>query len=175
MKRYALIPFGDPVPDLRLEVAVARHSNRLALNYALTGDLSSVMVPATSPIPSRRDELWQETCFEFFVAPKGSLQYWEFNLAPSGDWNVYHLSDYRQGMQAEARLVALPFTVRGRPDSLSLDLETDLDSIIPKDAPIQMAITAVIKRIDGTFGYWALAHCGPQPDFHRRESFAIVV
>lgn len=175
MKRYSLIPFGDPVPDLKLEVAIARRSNRLALNYALTGDLARVMIPPAAPTPSRRDGLWQATCFEFFVALKDSPQYWEFNLSPSGDWNIYHLDDYRQGMQAEARFDALPFVVHRRPDSLSLDLEISLDSIIPMDAPIQVAITAVIQRIDGTFGYWALAHCGPRPDFHQRKSFIVVV
>ena len=35
----------------------------------------------------------------------------------------------------------------------------------------QVGITTVVKLASGAVSYWALAHCGKQPDFHLRESF----
>ena len=62
-------------------------------------------------MPARRDRLWEETCFEFFLAVKNSPRYWEFNLSPAGHWNVYRFADYRQGMQEEPAFASLPFSV----------------------------------------------------------------
>ena len=173
MDKYSLMSFGDPTPDLRLEVAIARRSDLLTIIYSLVGDLFKVVVPEALPDPARRDRLWEETCFEFFIAPKHSPQYWEFNLSPSGHWNVYHFDDYRKGMKVEASFEELPSDVHRQLDSLAVEVQADLGKIVKAGVPIQAAISAVIKRQDGTVTYWALSHCGEQPDFHLRDSFTI--
>ena len=63
--------------------------------------------------PQRRDGLWQHTCFEAFFGVLGSDDYWEFNLAPSGDWNVYRFAGYRAGQTPETAYGPLPLTVMG--------------------------------------------------------------
>ena len=70
-------------------------------------------------------------------------------------------------------MTTLPFAVRRQPDLLSLDLEVELDKFVHVNEPIQMAISAVIRCTDGAVSYWALVHCGDQPDFHLRKSFTI--
>jgi hypothetical protein len=117
--------------------------------------------------------LWEATCFEFFVGSPGDQNYWEFNLSPAGDWNVFHLDDYRQGLRDELAVRSLPFKVEQAANSLSLALELDLSKIISIKAQIEVSVTTVIKTFQGEIYYWALTHCGSEADFHRRDSFMI--
>jgi hypothetical protein len=175
MKRYSLLPFGNELFDYEIACAVERRADVLAVSFELVGDLTTLDIPQPVPSPSRQERLWEDTCFEFFIAAKGSPHYWEFNLAPSGNWNVYRLDDYCQGLRPEPAVTALPFAVRRQSDLLSLDVEVELDRLVQADEPIQMAISAVTRRIDGAVSCWALAHCGDQPDFHLRESFIVAL
>ena len=172
-RRFSLKPFltADLPPDVKITGNISRNSNTLTINYILIGPLANLVLPAPAENPLRRNGLWEETCFEFFIAAKNSDQYWEFNLSPSGHWNVYRFTSYRQGMQEEQSLASLPFSVQSQPDVLRLLAEIDLEKFIPADQVLNVAISAVIKSIDGRITYWALTHQGPQADFHRRDSF----
>lgn len=163
-------PLASPLPNLKITGNIARHVNRLTIRYALLGPLTEVMLPLASE-PARKHRLWEETCFEFFLGVKNSPQYWEFNLSPAGDWNVYRFAAYRQGMQAEMAFMSLPFSVQNQPDSLLLVLELDLDQIVQATQALEAAISAVIKHGDDGVTYWALTHPGRQADFHQRSSF----
>jgi len=174
-RRFSLKPFltADLPPDVKVTGNISRSFNTLTINYMLIGPLANLVIPAPAENPLRRNALWEETCFEFFIAAKNSDQYWEFNLSPSGHWNVYRFTSYRQGMQEEQSLASLPFIVQSQPDILRLSAEIDLVKFIPTDQLLNVAISAVIKSIDGRITYWALTHPGPQADFHRRDSFLI--
>ncbi|MEB3264615.1 MAG: hypothetical protein VKJ66_09615 [Synechococcus sp.] len=41
------------------------------------------------------------------------------------------------------------------------------------EAPLRIGVTAVLEDRRGGISYWALAHTGPEPDFHRRDSFLL--
>jgi hypothetical protein len=119
--------------------------------------------------------LWRETCLELFLAPENVPHYWEVNLSPAGHWNVYGFRAYRQGLHEEPALTALPFTVTREPAALSLALELDMTGLIFPDQALELAIAAVIQAVDGSLTYWALAHPGSRPDFHRRDAFVITL
>jgi hypothetical protein len=172
---FILKPFPGEAPRFSLEITgtIARHGTVLTLRYELRGDLKAVVLSESADRPARRDGLWQETCFEFFIAPQNLPPYWEFNLSPAGHWNVYGFHAYRQGMHQEAALDTLPFFVLREPTSLLLTLEVEVASFIPPDQSLDVAIAAVIKARDGSLTYWAFTHPGPRPDFHRRDSFII--
>jgi hypothetical protein len=176
-RSFALKPFPGQAPRFPLTITgtLTRRGSTLALRYELRGDLAAVALPAPAAHPARRDELWRETCCEFFLAPHDSPQYWEFNLSPAGHWNVYGFPAYRRGMHEEPALTGLPFTVRREPASLLLTLEVDLAALIPANQALAAGLAAVIQGRDGALTYWALAHPGPQPDFHRRDSFVITL
>lgn len=173
-KSFALRPFPStlPLPDVRITGSIGRHSNRLSLAYALLGPLAEIEIPQPD-VPGRRNNLWEETCFELFLSPENSGGYWEFNLSPSGHWNVYRFEAYRQGMAEEQAFYSLPFSIRREQDALHLSLELDLDRILPKVQALEVGITAVIRSSKGAISYWALTHPGPEPDFHRRDGFII--
>jgi hypothetical protein len=174
-RRFALIPFAPLPPglDLRISGHIARCGHVLSLSFDLRGRLSAVALPAPVAVPARRYDLWEETCFEFFLGVEAAAGYWEFNLSPAGDWNVYHFAGYRQGMAEAAAFSALPFSVRSGPDSWHLSLEVDLARLVRADQTLEVGIAAVVKLRDGLVSYWALTHPGAEPDFHRRDSFLV--
>lgn len=174
-RSFILMPFpsAGPVPGIKITGSIERRSNILAVCYEILGPLSALRLPARAEKPVRKDALWEETCFEFFIAAKNSDRYWEFNLSPSGHWNVYRFTSYRQDMNEEPAFTTLLFSVQSQPDVLRLFVEINLEKIIPTDQPLNVAISAVIKSIDGRITYWALTHRGQQADFHRRDSFCI--
>ena len=176
-RHFVLQPFAPEGPRPRVEITgrLVRRADGLTISYRLQGRLADVLLPAPLAAPARRHRLWEGTCFEFFLARQEAPPYWEFNLSPAGDWNVYRFTDYRQGQAAEKAFASLPFVVHRSPEALRLTLEVDLAGIIAADLPLEVAIAAVIQTPDGRLTYWALTHPGPQADFHRRAGFLIAV
>lgn len=173
-QQFGLQPFPtqQPPADLTLTGYVGCHDHSLNLHYRLEG-IDTVVIPPPAPQPLRQDQLWQDTCFEFFLGVQDAPDYWEFNLSPAGHWNVYRFTGYRQGMADEMAFESLPFTVQQQANTLTLDLHLDLQALVSADQPLEMSVTTVIKRRDGEVTYWAIAHTGPEADFHRRDSFGL--
>ena len=124
-------------------------------------------------MPARQWLLWETTCFECFLAIRGAVSYWEFNLSPAGPWNIFRLASYRQGIQEEPAFQVLPVTVSRHPEKLTLSLNVDLAAIIPADRPLEVGVSTVLQDRHGELSYWALTHPGPEPDFHHRDGFVI--
>ena len=182
MTHFSLIPFPDncPHPEIEITGQIERLNQQLSITFQLTGEIEKIAVTPADPNPSRRNELWQTTCFEFFLALKGSPKYWEFNLSPGGYWNIYRFDDYRQGMAEELAFQSLPFLVKVKPDSLTLSLSLDLETIISSTQALEIGITTVIQsKINDLISeqdaitYWALTHVGKEADFHQRKSFIL--
>jgi hypothetical protein len=170
---FSLQPFSPvgPPPNLTITGHLARQAALLAIRYDLHGPLADLVIPGPAELPSRQHRLWEATCFELFLGVKDSPGYWEFNLSPAGDWNVYRFAGYRQGMTEESAFTSLPLSIRRRSDSLSIALEMEIVRIVGGDQPLAVALAAVIQSRDHGLTYWALTHPGPQADFHRRDSF----
>ena len=172
---FSLQPFEPPKIDLQITGEITRLNHTLTLNYALKGDLEKIEVPATVDIPTRKDRLWETTCFEFFLGKHNSTHYWEFNLSPSGDWNVYRFERYREVMELENRIITLPFNVLRDRNALFLELEFNMHCLTSIDRNFDVSITSVIKDKTGDTSYWAVKHCGEKADFHLRDSFLFYV
>lgn len=172
---FSLIPFpAGAIPGIAITGRISRENNILTLHYALTGQLEAIILPARSELPGRKDELWKHTCFEYFLASTGQPLYWEFNLSPSGDWNVYHMDAYRRvGFREETSIQQVPFEVQTAADAFTLEATIDLNPIVQETDSLEVGITAVIQTNDGQETYWALTHPAAQPDFHLRESFIL--
>ncbi|MBD2329378.1 DOMON-like domain-containing protein [Alkalinema sp. FACHB-956] len=186
MQSFMLKPFTESgsqssPPNRQLTGTIDRRDNILALHYSLQGLLDSqdlldsLAIAPPANCPERRDNLWETTCFEFFLGLPNSPQYWEFNLSPSGHWNVYRFTDYRQGMEPETQITSLPFQLKQWSNQLELAVEFDLASILSITQSLDVGITTVIQDKSGTVTYWALTHLGEQADFHRRDSFILTI
>jgi hypothetical protein len=171
---FSLKPFpAGLLPHLEIEGNIGRRSRTLDISYALLGHLREVVIPAPADKPDRKNALWEETCFEFFLAIPNSDKYWEFNLSPAGHWNVYRFQSYRRGMQEERAFTSLPFNTERKPGTLQLSTEINLGKIIVTEQALKVAVSAVIKTLNGKITYWALTHPGLQADFHCKDSFIL--
>jgi hypothetical protein len=171
--QFTLQPFDKNASELALSGTVTRHNNQLAIAYTLTGDLEALVIAPPAESPERRDNLWETTCFEFFFAVPNTKNYHEVNLSPAGHWNLYRFDDYRAAMRHEPSLTTLPFTVTQTDRTLTLALALDLNLLLNPNQPLELSITAVLQNKNSDCTYWATAHTGQNPDFHRRDSFVL--
>ena len=172
---FTLIPFPGPeIPAISLTGKLLLENHRLTLHYSLAGNTDCVLLSPASLTPSRKDELWKGTCFEFFLAVKDQPGYWEFNMSPSGDWNVYRMNTYRRiGFREETGISQLPFAFKQESGRYLLDVSVDLTSLIEPGQELEVAVAAIIQTRDGNETYWALTHPAAHADFHLRESFIL--
>ncbi len=174
-------PVHQPAPRSRLTAVLftQRDSHALRLNarfaYEAAPGEALKVTPLRGPEPTRQDGLWKATCFELFLQPEAAApSYWEVNFSPLGDWNVYALDGYREGLHEEPALEDV------RAESFEVDDDSLVCSFsfeVPGPAglimgPMRLSATAVVETLDGRKTYWATKHAGDKPDFHRSESFA---
>ncbi len=158
---------------VELTATIERNDNILSIEYHLFGELHTLIIPSPTAPPTRKSLLWEHTCFEFFLGVPEIPEYWEFNLSPAGDWNIFHLDNYRQGLQEELAFNSLPLEIYLQPSSLVLKLELDLGHIIDPQQSLEVSVTSVIEPRAGEISYWAASHTGKNPDFHLRDSFSV--
>ena len=176
-RRFFLKPFpgeGNPL-GVTIGGSIARRADTLSVRCEVRGDLSKVSIPAAADPPRRQDRLWEGTCLELFLGTPDSGEYWEVNLSPSGHWNVYRFTRYREGMREEPAITSLPFDVRRDSEALLLTGEFNAGKIVPAGKDLAATVAAVVEAIDGGKSHWAMTHPGPRPDFHRREGFALTL
>ena len=181
-----------------IEVEVARGAGRggartLVLTFFANGPMRTLELSRwRGGKGERRDELWRTTCFEVFISADGEPHYYEFNLAPSRDWNAYRFTGYREGMAPARANVSENWWEQMHPaasgeqhssaehaeygrthgwQTATLDLSHALD--LPLERPWRLGLSAVIEERSGRKSYWALAHPPGSPDFHHQACFAL--
>lgn len=115
-----LQPFAEAPAAVTVHAGVERHPDGLCLRYLLAGNLSALLLPPLQVAPSRKERLWESTCLECFFSRPDQAGYWEVNISPAGDWNVYGFSDYRQGMHEETAIDGVTVTVNDTVDTIAV-------------------------------------------------------
>ncbi|HKJ38543.1 MAG TPA: DOMON-like domain-containing protein [Anaerolineales bacterium] len=162
------------MPKINIIGEMERKDEHLSIHYKVSGETDQIVLPALSKSPTRKDDLWKATCFEFFIAIKDKPKYWEFNMSPSGDWNIYAMDAYRQvNMREEKVFEQLPFEFESNNTYLSLNISVDVSPIIRLEQNLLIGIATIIQPKDKSQTYWALTHPTSQADFHTRESFIL--
>jgi hypothetical protein len=174
---FALIPFpAATLPGISITGQISLQKHIVELHYLLAGQTDEILLPPRAEKPGRKDDLWKMSCFEFFLAMEGQPGYWEFNMCPSGDWNVYRMEKYRRvGFKEETSIQELPFVVSYEGDTFTLDIAVDLHPILQPNQALEIGITAVIQTLERQETYWALTHPARKADFHLRESFILAL
>ena len=124
-------------------------------------DKSDLVWPKFTKI-ERKEELWKSTCFELFLSSPTDTSYIEMNCSPSGGWNCYSFSDYREGMTklSGAKLTALKVENK-RKISVSFFLPQLPNRLL-------LGPAAILSNNEGVLTYFSTAH-GEKPDFHERD------
>ena len=177
-----LVPFSrDVSPNLLASAEfVWEERNTLELSFSLRPLLSLQTLPAlnfmNTPSGSRSrsgqrlDGLWEHTCFEAFFARANQDRYWELNVSPSGDWNLYRFESYRSdGVREQA--VEPQIHWQSSPRDCRCTIVLNLDPWWTQVQLPELAISMVLQDSHDGLSYWALSHHGTEPDFHDRRAF----
>jgi hypothetical protein len=125
-------------------------------------------IPALEEEPSRKEDLWDTTCFEAFLRIPGADAYQEWNFAPSGDWAAYDFTSHREG-RTDADVNAPYIRVEDNLTWWAMGATISVDAA----ATWALGVAAILEEKDGTKSYWAMAHPpGEKPDFHDPTCFA---
>lgn len=160
---------------IRLSVNVVRSNDTLACRFELIDPQKLIQVPEVKSQPIRSKGLWKSTCFEVFWKDVKQSSYWELNVSPSLDWNVYSFQSYRSDAEKEDLLFkSIDRSIEKENQSegrLILNLNINLDHSSSKFQELAISCTAVLEHVSGIKSYWAFKHASPKPDFHHVESF----
>lgn len=161
-------PAAQAGPAWQLEAGVRTIPGGLSLRYCLAGDIARLRHGKAG---GRVEGLWKHTCFEAFLQPIDEHGYLEFNFSPAGAWAAYRFGGRRAGRKP----LELP-----RPPLISVTredrLETSVQLLLPPGSRSWRAgLSAVLEDDNGCLSYWALAHAGPQPDFHDPAGFLLEI
>lgn len=182
MQNFSLIPYGhvQKSRDLQVKGSLRRHNNLISIWFHLVGVELIYLPEKLACSQQRTEELWKTTCFELFFtrsqAPHQASQYWEVNLAPTGEWDVYRFEGYRQGMLREEGIDQLSSKVMLHDGCLTLHCTISLNNIeIAKD-PLSVGVSSVLHhKATNQCSYWALSHGEERADFHNPDTFILTL
>lgn len=171
---HRLQPFAEAAA-VKVHAGVERRPDGLCLRYLISGELSALSIPPRKTAPSRQDRLWETTCLECFFGRRDHPEYWEVNLSPNGDWNVFTLNNYRQGMCRETAIAKLAVTVTTTADTIALAVLLPTTGLFEQEDSLRAGLCGVLQERSGQQSYWALSHPAAQPDFHDRRGFVLAL
>jgi hypothetical protein len=173
-EEFELNPFEACGEVSFLRGSLLRRANRYHCRYTICGDLTHISWPHRARRPRREAQLWQQTCFELFLARETDESYLELNFSPSGNWNAYGFTGYRQGMKEADRIDSVEITSKlERHNRRRLDVEFNCHHNSFNNSALSIGISAVIENSAGRLCYFALCHPGSKADFHNRDSFKL--
>ena len=167
--RFALTEF--PESNLTTTVDVLFKLSNAGINfvYTITGDLSDVNFPLYKK-ERRENNLWENSCFEFFIAEKQTTEYREFNFSPSGKWNVYSFDSHRKNMKEEEKVKNVKIRTEREKNKFVLFAYVDFRLAKPA-SNYEFQLATILKTKDGIRHFFAIDNSSEQPDFHNRKFF----
>lgn len=168
--RCSLKPFHactENEVDVRCDVAEV--DGHVKLEFHLSGALDELVIPQRGEQITRNNGLWETTCFECFLRCENSNGYREVNISPSGCWNVYRFSGYREGMGEESTVTSLPSKIQRTDASFSLCCLIPVQDLFQADQGIRLGLSCVLEYKNGEKSFLAITHPGEQPDFHHPD------
>jgi len=158
---------------------IERQENRFILDFCFNGRIDQVFIPESIGTSySRGDQLWEDTCLEFFIKDNSTGHYIEFNFSPSGNWNSYFFEDYRKGMSKYYETSLLDLSSHTTNDTFSTKIHFQLEkSDLFNISTIHLYnISAILKLKNGDLSHWAHRHPkSDEPDFHHPFSFSKIL
>ena len=167
IESFSLKPFKQN-DKYTVKCRVDRREHSVYLEFFVSGNIGELIVPPFSAHALRKNDLWKSTCFEVFFREKGKAAYFEYNLCPSGDWNLFHFEDYREG-KSEYLSAAPKINFLSSDQNLNVQINLNLallDRASSEGGHFDLWPTCILKTISGELSYWAISYFGKEPDFH---------
>ena len=148
---------------------------QLNISFQLTGSINALQLPEESSTPSRTDKLWENTCFEVFVARPQDQNYWEYNISPSHNWAVFHFTEYRSAKSDELSVDKIMIKSHSvSPNQYQIHSNLPLPEAL-HGKNLQIGVSTILRDRQNSIYYYALAHLRQNPDFHDRNCFTLLL
>lgn len=154
-----------------LEARLTRDSRLLRFRLSLA--VPGLVLPPAAGVPERRHELWRRTCAELFIGEPPGRGYLEWNLSPSGHWNLYRFDDYRAGGREAPEDVDPSLELSRTTTGAVIEGALPLGPLRLERSRLVLGVCAVVETSDGALSHWAAHHPAARPDFHDRRGFVL--
>ena len=155
--------------NITVKTIIQLQDNLLKLNYQIVGDLSNYHFPQNSK-QQRADELWLDSCFELFISHPHKNEYWEINISPSTEWNIYHFTSYKEDMRV-SNIISTPTIKSYRYEH---EYKLSFETIIQKenfDKLLLINLCVILLDKKGVRNFYSMDRREGSPNFHDRACF----
>lgn len=176
-----LKPFNNLSLPFEVFASIEKRGTALSFQFELRDPKKLVQIPVLGSEyqQKRTDGLWKSTCFEIFILPESQENYYEVNLSPNLDWNIYQFDSYRKPQPPTPSFDLQLSQMNWDKDRQILQGKISGDLLAK---PLKIGLTAVIKLHSGEskgennseIHYLAIQHAGDKPDFHNSDSFILI-
>jgi len=167
----------EPFPTGAGRVAGTLHAcvtrDARLLRYRLSLAVPGLVLPPAADVPGRRHGLWRRTCAELFIGVPPDRGYLEWNLSPSGHWNLYRFDDYRAGGRESPEDVRPTLELTRTTTGAVVEGALPLGPLRLERSRLVLGVCAVVETGDGALSHWAAHHPAERPDFHDRRGFVL--
>ncbi|MDD9952444.1 MAG: hypothetical protein OXT67_12860 [Zetaproteobacteria bacterium] len=118
---------------------------------------------------TRKEQLWQDTCFEMFIFDNTGDNYVELHNDGKGNWNHLSFSGYRTPGKQSVLKNFLPLETKAyHTNQTSYTLQARWQ--VPQQMHIssQLKPACILYTAEGP-SYWSNRHAPGRPDFHRQD------
>ena len=112
---------------------------------------------------SKGEDLWKKTCFECFFFDTNSDKYFEVNVSPDGQYDLFSFEKYRQKSSTPAPIEISELIIEKDQDFVSVSLQ-----IKHKLNTKHSLFPTVILDTPSEQLFFALKHQDSKPNFHKR-------
>jgi len=165
----------DEITHMTVSGAMQLSMKQLDITFQLAGNINVLQLPEITPTPSRTDKLWENTCFEVFVAEPRDPNYWEYNISPSHNWAVFHFTGYRSAKSDELTVDKIIVNSHSiSPNQYQIQTILPLPQAL-HNKNLQVGVSTILRDRQDTIYYYALTHLSQNPDFHDRNCFTLLL
>ena len=158
---------------LKVEATLEVLQQKIKLNFQVIGNRKAYVINSkleNEEKIERKDELWKSTCFELFIANSPSEEYYEINISPFGEWNIYHLNAYKVGFK-EFREVSKPIIKMTKENyKYRLSFEIEFNQRIFNNEGLSFNLATIILDKNNLRHFYSICP-RKTADFHNRISW----
>ena len=153
--------------EIKVQAKLEIEKKTIKLEFNIVGERKNYIFPSISP-PKRAKELWKATCFELFFTSKNQKGYYEINISPSKQWNIYTFKGYRDFV-TETEIASNPIiTMSQQKDEYTLLFESTLDEVgLTENLVFNLAV--ILLDSNNIRHFYAINRTLGAVDFHNRE------
>lgn len=175
-QEFLLQPFETEAhtQKFQLKGLLQKTGRELFIKSDIIGPLEQIILPKPSGEASQTLNLWENTCFEVFIGASKTNRYWEWNLSPNLNWNLFQFKDYRNNENESLEGWSHRAERLLSKNHFQLKLELELPPPLT-DLPLEVGIAYVLHHKQEGLSHWAIQHLSRRADFHNRGSFLLKI